>query len=92
MNKRVRSSDGKSLGHVFEFHAKEIDGAVYITHLVVGAAAWTYRLALRKALGGVFANGTALELPWEAIQTVDREVKLKDGWDRERCKHNMRNE
>jgi sporulation protein YlmC with PRC-barrel domain len=80
IGKRVHSSDGTCLGHVFAFRGERDGSDLRVTHLRVGLGAWIERLWPHARVRRLFTRQTPLELPWEAIESVDREVHLKGGW------------
>ena len=84
LDKRVVASDGYVIGRVYDFRALSDNGDIYITHIRVGAAAWIVRLGLQRAFR--FVRGMQLlDIPWQAVATVDTAVKLKPEWDKARC-------
>jgi sporulation protein YlmC with PRC-barrel domain len=85
MNKPVRTADGKRVGRIHDFGARWDGETILVTHLRVGASAWIERLRPPGALRWLFQLTPGMDLPWEAIDAVDREVRLKPGWDRARC-------
>jgi hypothetical protein len=86
LNRCVRAADGRKVGHVYDFTAKRIGHDIRITHLHVGAAAWLDRLGLGHALHRVRGRSAGYEIPWEAIESIGHEVRLRAGWDTARCK------
>jgi hypothetical protein len=85
LDRKVRAADGWCVGHVFDFIAKKVGHEIRITHIHVGAAAWIDRLGL-GALRRKLHRNAGYELPWEAIGSVGEEVRLREGWDKARCK------
>ncbi len=85
LDKRVLTADGACVGRIFDFRAVREGREIRITHLCVGAAAWIARLRLPGALRRLFALAPGMQIPWEAIAVVDRDVRLKPAWDRARC-------
>lgn len=86
LNRKVRAADGCCVGHVYDFTAKKIGHDIRITHIHVGAAAWIDRLGLGALLHRWLCWHAGYELPWEAIESVDKEVRLREDWDKARCK------
>lgn len=86
LNLSVRAADGCKVGHVYDFTAKQIGRDIRITHIHVGAAAWLDRLGVGHAFHRIRGRTAGYEIPWEAIDSIDREVRLRDGWNSGRCK------
>jgi hypothetical protein len=85
LNLRVVTDDGAEIGKIFDFRARRQGGDVIVTHILVGAAAWVGRLRPPGWLRWLFGRTHEFELPWVAIDSVDRQVRLRPGWDRARC-------
>lgn len=91
LDKRVLAGDGCCLGRVFDFRAEWQESDIRVTHLRVGAAAWITRLRLEGFLRWLLRSEPGLEIPWEAIASVERAVQLHRAWDRARCEmHRIR--
>jgi sporulation protein YlmC with PRC-barrel domain len=85
LDKRVLTADGACVGRVYDFTAIRDGREIRITHVCVGVAAWIARLRLPGALRWLFRLAPGFRIPWEAIARVDRDVHLKEAWDRARC-------
>lgn len=85
LNMRVLSEEGECLGKIYDFRARQAGNDVLITHIRVGAAAWVGRLRLPRALRDLLKSAQEFDIPWEALETVEADVRLGPGWDRARC-------
>jgi sporulation protein YlmC with PRC-barrel domain len=85
LHKQVIAADGVPVGRVYNFQARREGQGVVITHLRVGAVAWLGRLHLQGLLYRLLGAAKEMDIPWEAIATVDQDVRLKPEWDRARC-------
>jgi sporulation protein YlmC with PRC-barrel domain len=85
LDKRVLTTDGDSLGRVFDFRARREGSEIRVTHIRVGIGAWIARLHPYGGVRRLFGSAPGLEIPWEAVASVDQEVRLEEGWDRTRC-------
>jgi sporulation protein YlmC with PRC-barrel domain len=85
LDKRVRTADGACVGRIYDFRARWEGQEIVVTHLRVGVAAWIARLRLQGPLRWLGGAAQGMEIPWEAIASVDRDVHLRSPWDRARC-------
>lgn len=81
----VCAADGARLGRIFNFRAERRGGDLHITHLLVGPGAWVARLHPLGAARVLFRRLKAMEIPWEAIGSVEEHVHLRVPWSRIRC-------
>jgi hypothetical protein len=83
---RVRSGDQRRLGRIFGFRGERSGPDILVTHVRIGVAAWLEMLWPHRWVRRLWTRHAPLELPWEAISRVDREVELRPEWDEARCR------
>jgi sporulation protein YlmC with PRC-barrel domain len=82
LNKKIVTSDGKTVGHVFDIELSQ-DGTFRVTALMYGKKALLYRLHILEPLASAFdLNHKPQTIPWQAIDKVDHAVVcLKAGYE-----------
>ena len=85
LDKKAVSADGRALGRIFEFRAKREDGRLLITHIHIGWPCWIETLWPHSFVRRLLTRREPLEVPWEAIESVGREVRLGREWTYERA-------
>ena len=89
IGKPVVAGDGGRIGRIFSFRGERRGGNILVTHFRVGLGAWMERLWPSGGLRHLFARHPPLEVPWEAIASVDRDVRLKPEWTEARCRESV---
>jgi hypothetical protein len=80
LDKRTVSGDGRALGRIFDFKGRREDGDLLITHIHVGWPCWVETLWPHSFVRRLLTRREPLEIPWEAIESVGREVRLARDW------------
>lgn len=82
LGKKIVTSDGKVLGHVFDIQLSR-DGAHRVIALMYGQKSLLFRLHVYKPISTAFGlEQQPKTIPWEAVERVERSaVRLKAGYD-----------
>jgi sporulation protein YlmC with PRC-barrel domain len=87
LDKKVHTAEGDCLGRVYDFGGRWEGSDLLVTHLRVGPRAWIERLKLPAFFRTLLRAAPSLEIPWEAIASVEEEIHLE--WDRHRCRQGL---
>src|SRR5436190_2025027 len=80
IGKKVLAADRRCLGRLHGFKGKRTGPDLHITHITVGLLGWLENLWPHPALRRFLTRSDPLEIPWEAIESVDRHIQLKPSW------------